>query len=360
MNLAAEGPETFGGKTLGFFEMDFEPQFPPGEEGAVENNARLRHAFARWIFENRLVEGDEFRLTLGQTASFADATAETVDFNTMLDGLGAVERRNPRIELVHKYPLGGETRFVSAIGLERPFFGRDFIDDDIGPGDLSGFPALSAGIGLETGRLGRGFGIGNSQIYARTTWGEFVDRFDQRTLASAFGAQTNFTERRFTNQAVHGSFNLERIGFNKSGRALTLQLLGGGVWTRGEAQHLLAGFDRRVILDQDGRLVPAESLGGFINPIFYLTDRLSLRWAGGTQWALDADRPVLSGTLNSGFFRVNNRQSEVSIWWTPGPFTFALAYNYTKTHWRSVFLGGGSESRENENNKIEFISWFSF
>jgi uncharacterized membrane protein YoaK (UPF0700 family) len=26
---------------------------------------------------------------------------------------------------------------------------------------------------------------------------------------------------------------------------------------------------------------------------------------------------------------VNNFQSEVSLWWTPGPFTFSLGYNFT-------------------------------
>ena len=57
---------------------------------------------------------------------------------------------------------------------------------------------------------------------------------------------------------------------------------------------------------------------------------------------------------------MNNRQSEVSLWWTPGPFTFALSYNHTLTHFKRVSPSGGSESRENENNKIEFISFFSF
>jgi len=82
---------------------------------------------------------------------------------------------------------------------------------------------------------------------------------------------------------------------------------------------------------------------------------------------LESKRPVVTGSLiadpsGSGrqFFRVNNFQSEVSLWWTPGPFTFALAYNFTTTRFRSVNLTGGSQSRENENNKIEFISWFSF
>ena len=60
------------------------------------------------------------------------------------------------------------------------------------------------------------------------------------------------------------------------------------------------------------------------------------------------------------FFRVNNFQSEWSLWWTPGPFTFALGYNFTNTNFKSVNLGGGSESRHNENNKVEFISWWSF
>jgi hypothetical protein len=38
-----------------------------------------------------------------------------------------------------------------------------------------------------------------------------------------------------------------------------------------------------VILDGGGHLVAAQSVGGWINPQFYLTDTLSLRWAGGEQ-----------------------------------------------------------------------------
>ncbi len=164
---------------------------------------------------------------------------------------------------------------------------------------------------------------------------------------------------------MHGTVQLGGIGFNKTGRALTFQLEGGGVWSRGDALHLNSEFGRRVFLDDDGTLKPAQSAGGWINPIFYLTDTLSVRWAGATQFAMDTDRPVITGAAVSGanpngFYKVNNRQSEISIWWTPGPFTFALAYNHTVTNFKRVNPAGGSESRENENNKVEFISWFSF
>lgn len=359
LNLAIQGPETLGGKTQGFFEMDFNRQFSAGEGGAVNNNPRLRHSFARWRFDDLLTKGDELAITFGQTTSFADNVPDTVDFNTMLGGLGAALRRNPRVELVHRYPLGSKVKFVSSVGAERPFFGGDFIGTDLGPGDLSGFPALSGGIGLETGRIGEGFGIGTANIYLRTTWGEFEERFTSAGVASN-AAQTNFSERHFTNQTAWGTFTLDRIGFNKTGRAMTLQLRGGGLWTRGEAFHLNAELDRAVIRDADGSLTEAESVGGFINPIFWITDTVSVRLAGGSQFALDSDRPVVVGTLISNFHRVNNRQSEVSLWWTPGPFTFALAYNHTATRFLRVVPAGGSESRENENNKIEFISFFSF
>lgn len=360
LNLAIQGPTTHGGRTQGYFEMDFNRQFTSGESGAVNNNPRLRHAFGRWSFNDLLTAGDELILAFGQTGSFADLTADTVDFNTMLAGLGAVHRRNPRIELLGKYPLATNLKLVGELGLERPFFGNDFIGTDLGPGDLSGFPALSGGVGLEAGRIGDDFGIGATQLYVRTTWGEFEERFNSGTQTANFGAQSNFDERTFTNQALHGGIVLDRIGFNRTGRARTLKLVAGGLWTRGDAQHLDASFDRRVIIDDDGSLVPAESAGGFVNPIFYLTETLSLRLAAGTQFALDSDRPVVTGALTNNFFRVNNRQAELSLWWTPGPFTFALAYNHTATTYRQVFTSGGSESRENENNKIEFISWFSF
>ncbi len=370
LNLAIGGPETLGGKTQGFFEMDFNRQFTAGESGAINNNPRLRHAFGRWSFSDLLAKGDELVLTMGQTTSFADLSPDTVDFNTMLGGLGAALRRNPRFEILHRYPVPGWLKLVSSIGFERPFFGNDFIGTDLGPGDLSGFPAVSGGIGLEANRLGEGFGIGSSRLYVRTTWGEAEERFSTTAVpVSNFGAQTNFSEQSFTNQAVHGAIILDRIGFNKTGRALTLKLQGGGVWARGDALHLNAEFGPRVILDADGRLTAAQSAGGWINPIFYLTDTLSIRWAGGIQHFIDDDRPVLAGAPSSGsiaantaFFRTLNRQSEVSIWWTPGPFTFALSYNHTSTRFKHLNLppARGSESRENENNKIEFISWFSF
>jgi hypothetical protein len=359
LNLAIQGPETLGGATQGFFEMDFNRQFSSGEGGAINNNPRLRHAFARWRFADLLTKGDELGITFGQTTSFADNVPDTVDFNTMLAGLGAALRRNPRVELVHRYPLGSNVKFLTSVGAERPFFGGDFIATDLGPGDLSGFPAFSGGIGLETGRIGEGFGIGTANIYLRTTWGEFEERFTSAGVASN-AAESGFSERHFTNQTAWGTFTLDRIGFNKTGRAMTLQLRGGGLWTRGEAFHLNGEFDRSVIRDSDGSLTEAESVGGFINPIFWITDTVSIRWAGGSQYALDSDRPVVVGGLISNFHRVNNRQSEVSVWWTPGPFTFALAYNHTATRFRRVFPAGGSESRENENNKIEFISFFSF
>jgi hypothetical protein len=48
LNLAVQGPETLGGRTSGFFEMDFEQQANgPGETNAVNNNPRLRWAGSR-------------------------------------------------------------------------------------------------------------------------------------------------------------------------------------------------------------------------------------------------------------------------------------------------------------------------
>jgi hypothetical protein len=368
-NVAIDGPETLGGRTQGFAEFDFNRQFTAGEGGAVNNNPRLRHAFGRWRFSDVLVKGDESVVTLGQTTSFADNVPDMVDYNTLQGGLGAGQRRNPRVEVLHRHPFGRDLTFLSAVGIERPFFGNDFIGTDLGPGDLSGFPAVSGGLGLEAARIGTGFGVGSSTIRVRTTWGEFEERFTTGTVPlTNFGAQTNFRERDFTNQAVYGTVILDRIGFNRTGRAMTLRLQGGGLWARGDALHLNAAFGPRIILDRDGDLTPAQSAGGWINPQLFLTDTLSVRWAGGIQYLLDDDRPVLSGAPagggfpNTAFFRTQNRQSELSLWWTPGPFTFALAWNHTLTRFKHVNIPPltGSESRENENNKIEFVSWFSF
>jgi len=373
LNLAMQGPETVGAKTSAYFEMDFNQQANGnGEVNAVNNNPRLRWAIGRWAFPNFLVNGNELIWTFGQGDAFDQITPDTIDYNTLLAGLGDAERRNPRVEVVDKFPLTSNLVFLTSLGFERPLFDAGFLGGttDCGSGCLSGFPAVSGGIGLEAGRLGGDFGIGATKIYARTTWGEFQERFTQGTLIPTIPTndETNFTQHTFDNQTAAFSVTLDRIGFNKTGQALTLRLKGGGVWTRGEGRITNSEFDRRVILDGGGHLVPAQSLGGWINPQFFLTDTLSLRWAGGEQWALDSDRPAITGTLLDDpagaalpkFFRVNNFQSEVSLWWTPGPFTFALGYNFTSTNFKSVNRSGGSESRHNENNKVEFISWWSF
>src|SRR6266480_6244955 len=373
LNLAMQGPETLGAKTSAYFEMDFNQQANGnGEVNAVNNNPRLRWAIGRWAFPNFLVNGNELIWTFGQGDAFDQITPDTIDYNTLLAGLGDAERRNPRVEVVDKFPLTSNLTFLTSLGFERPLFDAGFLGGttDCGSGCLSGFPAVSGGIGLEAGRLGGDFGIGATKIYARTTWGEFQERFTQGTLTPTTPAndETNFTQHTFDNQTAAFSVTVDRIGFNKTGQALTLRLKGGGVRTRGEGRITNSEFDRRVILDGGGHLVPAQSLGGWINPQVYLTDTLSLRWAGGEQFALNSDRPAITGTLLDDpagaalpkFFRVNNFQSEVSLWWTPGPFTFALGYNFTSTNFKSVNRSGGSESRHNENNKVEFISWWSF
>ena len=370
INLAMIGPETLGGGTSARFEMDFnQTANGPGESSSTSPNPRLRWAMATWAFPDVIVEGNDLILNFGQGDAFDQITPDTIDYNTMLAGLGVAERRNPRIEVIDRFPIAPGMKFLASFGLERPLFDNQALGgtSDCGTGCLSGFPAISGGIGLETGRIGSGFGIGGMRLAARTTWGQFEERFNQGTLVPNLNAQTNFTDRTFDNQTVAFSVLLDRIGFNQKGRAMTLKLLAGGVWTRGEGRITNSEFDRRVILDSDGSLVPAQSMGGWINPQFYLTDTLSLRVAAGTQWALDSDRPVVTGSLitdpsGSGktFFRVNNFQTEVSVWWTPGPFTFALGYNFTRTNFKSVDFAGGSESRHNDNNKVEFISWWSF
>jgi hypothetical protein len=370
LNLAIQGPETLSGKTSAFFEMDFNQQANGrGEVNAVNNNPRLRHAYGQWAFPDLLTKGDELQIRLGQTGSFADNFPDSIDFNTLLAGLGAAHRRNPRIELVERFPILGNVKVLTALGAERPLFdnqalgGGDVAATDLGSGDLSGFPAVSGGIGFEAGRLGL---IGSTAFYARGTWGERRERFNRGTLIPNLNAQINFQDRNFTDQVAHSTLILDRIGFNETGRALTLKLMGGAVWTRGEGRVTNSDFDRRVILDSDGTLESAQSVGAWVNPVFYLTDTVSLRWAGGFQTALDNDRPVVTGSLitdsaGTNFFRVNNRQSEVSLWWTPGPFTFALGWNFTKTDFRNVNATGTTTiGRHNENNKFEFISWWSF
>jgi hypothetical protein len=362
--FAVQGPDTLGGRTLGYLEMDFARNLSGGENGAINPNPRLRHAYLRWAFDDIGREGSVLLLTVGQTGGYADLIPDTVDVNAMAGGLGVVLRRNPRATVVYGVPVGDSGRLVVLGGIERPFLGSDTVGGDLGNGDVGEIPIFSAGGGYETTRrlaLGDEFGIGSLKFGARVAWGTFEERFKAGTLEPDFTLQTDFDERDFGARAVHGGFALDRLGFNAEGRARTLSFKMGGLWTTGEASFLDAGFDRRLVLGPDGSLETARSSGGFVNPIFYVTDTLSLRWAGGAQYALDPELVPITGTFTNGYFRTRNWQSEASVWWAPGPFTFAIAYNFTRTNFRkidpSTLL---SSDLVNENSKVEAIAWFSF
>lgn len=364
MLLAVQGPTTLGGKTFGYLEFDFARNLSGGDNGAINPNPRLRHAYLRWIFDGVGKEGAQLQLTVGQTGGYSDLIPETVDFNSMTGGLGVVLRRNPRATVAYLIPVGSSGRIGIVGGVERPFLGNDNVGGDLGNGEVGEIPVFSVGAGYESTeriRMGDEFGMKKFRFGARFATGRFIERFEAGTLNANFGLQSNFDERSFTAKAVHGGIWIDDLGFNAEGRARTFSLRMGGLWTNGEARYLDAGFDRRVVLAADGTPEPARSAGGFVNPMFYLTDTVSFRWAGGAQYALDPSLPVVTGSLNNDYFRTRNWNSEISAWWTPGPFTFAIAYNYIKTNFRTVdFITGASRDLVNDNTKIEAIFWFSF
>ncbi|HEX3132467.1 MAG TPA: hypothetical protein VHX44_02665, partial [Planctomycetota bacterium] len=363
LNATIVGPDVLGGQTSGFIEIDFQRQTSDGEGGAISTSPRLRHAYMRWAFKDVITDEGQLRLTIGQTGSAWDLTPDTVDGNTMLGGLGAANRRNPRIESVLALPFSKGQDVVVGVGIERPFFGTSTVGSDLGPGDLSGFPALSLGLGyLTTDRLGGdGFGVGKMSIGARVVYGQFDEDFAGNGFNPSITPPPD-AGNGYTALAVHGGFNLQRIGFNPTGRTNTVTLVIGGIYSQGDAQHLDAGFDRRTVLQADGSLTEARSVGGFIQPIYYVTETISLRAAYGQQMALDDDRPAATGSFTGGdFVRHRNEQVELSAWWTPGPLTIGLAWNRTDTDWRRVDPATlAITSQQGSNDKVELITWYNF
>ena len=366
LTLAAQGPTTLGGKTYAYLELDFQRQTSNGESGALSPSPRLRHAYVRWSLRDLFAEARGLELTIGQTGSSWDLLPDTVDGNTMLGGLGAVHRRNVRAETALVWGLDETHSLVLGLGLERPFFGTDFIASDLGPGDLSGYPALSLGLGwLTRQRLGAADGLGVQKVAlgARATYGNFEEDFSTVTTNPSVAVPPDLDEERFDNIAVHGGVKLSKIGFNAESRAGTFDLTLNGLWAQGDPQHLDAGFDRRTVLSSSGtRAKEARTLGGFSYVALWLLEDVSLRYGLGAQYALDSDRVPLTGTFYGGdFVRRRSWQSEVSIWWTPGPLSIALSWNHTETLYRSVDPATGTTLQDlGQNERIEFIFWFSF
>ena len=382
LNLAMVGPEALGGKTAGFFEFDFD------SGNGTNPNPRLRQAFGRWIFDDAMTAGDSLTFTLGQTTNFADISAATIDANVMKSGLGATGKRNPRAEAVWRIPLDEEqtVKGLFSLGIERPFISTETLDGgSVGAGELGGVPVVSLGTGIETKdvRVSSSFGWQRAKFYVRGSWGQFDENFSITTgcpagspgasasdtgaftalspaVAAANGITCSDPNKTFSNWATHGGFDIKGIGTAKKGRAGTLRLKGNAVYFSGDAQFLSSSYDSRLFT-QGTTLDQAGSVGGFINPIYFITDKVSVRWAGGSMFALDAGhagKTVVAGNPTSGFVRDQNLQSELSLWWTPGPWTFGVAWNYTNTLYTSV--DGTEGSRRGQNQKIEAITWYNF
>jgi hypothetical protein len=383
-NLAFIGPEALGGKTLGFFEFDFD------QGDGTNPNAHLRHAFARWIFEDGLTAGDSLTFTLGQTTNFAAISASTIDANTMKGGLGATGKRNPRAEAVWRIPLDEEqtVKGLISLGIERPFISSEKLNNDnVGAGELGGVPVVSLGTGIETRdvRVSSSFGWQRAKFYVRGSWGQFDENFGitgcpggspgdplgkasdtgafadlSLAVAAANGITCSDPNKTFSNWAAQGGIDIIGLGTAKKGRAGTFRLKGNAVYFSGDAQFLSSSYDSRLFLEGT-TLNQAGSVGGFINPMYFITDKLSVRWAGGAMFALDAGhagKVVVAGNPTSDFVRDQNYQSELSLWWTPGPWTFGIAWNYTNTLYQSVDLTEGG--RRGQNQKIEAITWLNF
>lgn len=379
-NLTLAGPETLGGKTLGFFEFDFD------QGSGTSPTPRLRHAFGRWIFDDALTAGDSLTFTLGQTTNYADLAPSTIDANTMKGGLGATGRRNPRAEAVWRIPLDDEQQVkgLVSVGIERPFISSATLDGgNVGAGELGGVPVMSVGTGIETGdvRAGDRFGWQKAGFYVRGSWGQFDERFGitgcpagslgaasdtgafallSPAVAAANGLTCSNPDKSFNNWSAHGGFDIIGIGTAEKGRAGTFRLKGNAIYFRGDAQFLSSSFDSRLYLE-GSTLNQAGSVGGFINPMYFISDNVSLRWAGGAMFTLDAadsNKAIVSGNPTSGFVRDQNYQSELSLWWTPGPWSFGIAWNYTNTLYVTSDLL--KETRRGHNQKIEAISWLNF
>jgi len=91
------------------------------------------------------VDGDELLWTFGQGDAFDQITPDTIDYNTLLAGLGDAERRNPRVEVVEKLPLTANVKLLASLGFERPLFDNGALGGttDCGAGCLSA-PANTA------------------------------------------------------------------------------------------------------------------------------------------------------------------------------------------------------------------------
>ncbi len=384
LNLAMVGPEALGGKTLGFFEFDFD------SGNGTNPNPRLRQAFGRWIFDDAMTAGDSLTFTLGQTTNFADISAATIDANVMKSGLGAVGKRNPRAEAVWRIPLDEEqtVKGLFSLGIERPFISSETLDNgSVGAGELGGVPVVSLGTGIETKdvRVSSSFGWQRAKFYVRGSWGQFDENFGitgcpggspgdplgkasdtgafadlSLAVAAANGITCSDPNKTFSNWAAQGGIDITGLGTAKKGRAGTFRLKGNAVYFSGDAQFLSSSYDSRLFLEGT-TLNQAGSVGGFINPMYFITDKLSVRWAGGAMFALDAGhagKVVVAGNPTSDFVRDQNYQSELSLWWTPGPWTFGIAWNYTNTLYQSVDLTEGG--RRGQNQKIEAITWLNF
>jgi len=350
-NLTIKGPEVWGAKVTGLFEMDF-------DGGGSENQAtpRLRHAMFR-------LNWPETELMLGNYWSLlSEWSPDVIDGGAMCQS-GAFSLREPQIRLTQKF-LGDWRASVALTHPENGRWGLNLDANDPREGETSEMPKVVAKIAYEKDLWGKAPYFGNPRGFVAEIGGSYMrTRHTTRALGaiSTWGdynynsIRANSQQRdaqHLDNWAFQFNFFVPVIPTYTQNLANTMSLLFNGWIGQGMSTYRndLPNQDRYLtfigtnttgtdMYDMD--LV--KRWGGFVQAQYYFTNQWYANVAYGRNEAFGVTRSTnnICVTANNpqgykaallGDTVKSNQMVNANLWYQPiKALKFGLQYTYQRT-----------------------------
>jgi hypothetical protein len=378
-NFTIKGPEVFGAKLTGFFEMDFDGTTDAVVSASGTWNARLRHAMFR-------LNWPETELLMGQYHSiFATWSVDAAE-SSALQMTGTVTARLPQIRLTQKF--AGDWSVAGLVGLPNTanLTSSTPYSTNANNGSSAETPQIEGSVKYAHDWYGKAAYFGHPAPFtAQVTagWQRNISRLDNAlTVATSlrtfdggvagndYGAITGIVKQQFVNPwMVQGTLFIPVIpthSANMAGTAsiLTQWFVGQGVEAFGVAGNSsnLYNFQNAFggVNHFDVKLL--NRFGGFVQGNYYFTNQWYVNAAYGISSCYGVSRS--SDALFTGTDQFKTMQQvDATLWYQPiSALKFGLQYSFAQTKWFQNTTTGTTPvvSDLGDEHRVQFVGFYFF
>jgi hypothetical protein len=380
-NLTIKGPEVFGAKLTGFFEMDFDGTPDQNVSASGTWVARMRHAMFR-------LNWPETELLMGQYwGMFSNWWTEGAEDGPFIQMGNALDRL-PQIRLTQKFL--GDWSVAALIGMPvaANLTSATPYNAAVNNGSSAETPQIQGMIKYQHDWWGKAAYYGSPIPFTVTVsagWQRSVSRDYYSAAAAAtqlrglgengyvLGGANDHVRQKFVDPwMVQGALFIPLIpthSANLAGTAsiLTQWFIGQGVEAFGvfnttSAIYKYVGTDQFGTDQFDVRLMPR--FGGWAQAQYYFTNQWYVNAAYGITRCYSVNRATEGFFAGTDEFR-STQQVDATLWFRPvKALKFGLQYAFMHSDYfqrmRNPNVAGGNITNNGDEHRVEFVGIFYF